>query len=519
VIAAAIIVLREVVEASLVIGIVLAATRGVPRRSAFIGGGVALGIVGALLVAAGAERLASGLEGMGQEVFNAAVLLIATVMLGWHNVWMKSHGAEIAREMKSVGQGVATGAKPLTVLLVVVGLAVLREGSEVVLFLYGVAAGGAGAASMFAGGALGLAGGIAIGALLYYGLLAIPTRHLFNVTGALLLLLAAGMAAQAAGFLVQAGYLPALADPLWDSSGVLPQHSVVGQVLHALMGYVDRPTGIQVAVFAAVACTIGALMVRGSRPRAPSRLATAAATLAMLGLSACLAALMPGRAQAAHTVYSPIVEEGELALETRGHEDFDSRDDVDGAGQYKLELEYTPNAFWRTELLGEWEKSAGGSLAATEVAWENVFQLTPQGKYWLDFGVLAEYAHSLERDGDDALELGLLAEKQFDRTVLTANFLAERAFASGAETELEYSARYRWRLYEAMEPGLEIHGSLGDWGDNGTLDEHEHQLGPSLFGRIRTGDGAAFRYEAAVLFGLTEESPDTTLRLQLEYEF
>ena len=103
-IAAAIIVLREVIEAALVIGIVLAATRGVESRGRHVAGGVALGLLGAILVAIFAEAIAGALEGMGQEIFNASVLLTATAMLGWHNVWMKRHGAEMGREMKAIGE-------------------------------------------------------------------------------------------------------------------------------------------------------------------------------------------------------------------------------------------------------------------------------------------------------------------------------------------------------------------------------------------------------------------------------
>lgn len=423
----------------------------------------------------------------------------------------------MARDMSALGRDVAAGGRSLCVLLAVVALAVLREGSEVVLFMYGMAAGGAGSTGMLVGGLLGLAGGVAIGALLYFGLLAVPTRHIFSVTGWLLLLLAAGMAAQAAGFLVQAGKLPALVDPLWDTSAVLPEQGMIGQVLHAFMGYVDRPSGMQVLFFAVVAATIGVLMSRIDRAR-PRFAKSTVAFVAAIVSAATLAGASP-RALAAHVVYSPVVEEGEVALEFRGHYDFDSRQGLDGSQQYKLDLEYTPTAWWRTEVLGEWEQEPDESLEATEVAWENVLQLTPQGKYWMDVGVLAEYAHSLEDGGEDALELGLLAEKQFARTVLTANVLFEREFESGAETETEYAARYRWRVSPAFEPGIEIYGGLGDWGDFGSLDEHEHEAGPSVMGKVRSGDRAAFKYEAAVLFGLTSESPDTTVRLLLEYEF
>jgi hypothetical protein len=203
----------------------------------------------------------------------------------------------------------------------------------------------------------------------------------------------------------------------------------------------------------------------------------------------------------------------------RGHYDFDSRDQVDGGQQYKIDLEYAPTWFWRTELLGKWEKEPGASIEATEVAWENILQFAPQGKYWADFGMLVEYVHSLEDGGNDGLELGLLGEKQFARTVLTVNLLAERGFASGAETEMEYAARYRWRVAQAFEPGIELYGELGEWGNSGSLDQHSHQIGPSLLGKVRARESSAIKYEAAVLFGLTQDSPDATVRLQLEYEF
>lgn len=264
-IAAAIIVLREVFEAALVVGIVLAATRDVPRRTAWVAGGIVLGVAGALVVAAFAEGIASALEGVGQEIFNAGVLISAAVMLGWHNVWMKTHGAQIAREMGTVGRNVASGITSLSVLLLVVGLAVLREGSEVVLFLYGIAASGTGSAQMLIGGLIGLAGGVLIGWALYRGLLRIPTRRLFAVTSVLLLLLAAGMAAQAAGFLVQADKLPALADPVWDTSAWLPEQGFLGQALHALVGYSDRPTGMQLVFFACTALLVGMAMKAAGR--------------------------------------------------------------------------------------------------------------------------------------------------------------------------------------------------------------------------------------------------------------
>ena len=245
--AIALLVFREVLEAALIVSIVAAATRGVPRRSAALLGGIAIGVLGALLVALGAGRIAALFSGVGQEVFNAGVLLAAVVMIAWHVIWMASHGRALAMQMQDVGKSVRTGASPLTVLVAVVALAVLREGSEVVLFLYGMLAGGAGHLS--AGLVLGLAAGVTIGLLLYFGLLRIPLRHFFAATNALLILLAAGLTADAMAFLVQADLLPALGEPLWDSSALLSEHSLPGQALHVLVGYSARPAPLQLLVW------------------------------------------------------------------------------------------------------------------------------------------------------------------------------------------------------------------------------------------------------------------------------
>jgi high-affinity iron transporter len=253
VLAALIIVFREVFEAGLIVGIVLAVTRSVPRRNRWIGGGVLAGAAAACLVAAFAGVLSQLFEGMGQELFNAAILAIAVIMLTWHNVWMARHGKEIAGEMRAIGQAVAEGSKSLLALAVVVAVAVLREGSEVALFLYGVAASdGGSAASLTIGGLMGLALGVAVCLLTYFGLMRIPPRALFATTTVLITLLAAGMAAQAVAFLQRANWLTPLDTVMWDSGWLLSESSIVGRALHTLVGYADQPTGMQIVIYLAV---------------------------------------------------------------------------------------------------------------------------------------------------------------------------------------------------------------------------------------------------------------------------
>jgi high-affinity iron transporter len=250
--ASLIIVFREVFEAGLIVGIVLAATEGIAHRGRWTAAGVVAGVLGASLLAFFAGALSNALSGNGQEVFNATILLIAVVMLSWHILWMASHGRELAREMKDVGRAVRIGERSLFAMSVVVAIAVLREGSEVVLFLYGIAASTqAGPGPLLLGGALGILAGAATSWLLYRGLLVIPIARLFSVTNVLVALLAAGMAGQAAAILAGIDLIPAWGYQLWDTSWLLSDGSIVGRALHALLGYSDRPMGVQVAAYVA----------------------------------------------------------------------------------------------------------------------------------------------------------------------------------------------------------------------------------------------------------------------------
>jgi high-affinity iron transporter len=264
--ASLVIVFREAIEAGLIVGIVLAATRGVPRRGSWVAAGVGAGALGACLVAGFAGELGALFNGSGQELFNAAILLTAVGMLTWHNSWMAGHGRELAREVREVGTAVADGERPLVALGVVVGVAVLREGSEVVLFPYGIlAAGGTSVAGMLAGGVLGILLGAVMSVLIYLGLLRVPAHRLFAVTTGLITLLAAGLAAQAVFFLQQADYFSGLAAPLWDTSWLLSDESVPGRLLHTLIGYTATPDAAQLLAYAAVIAMMLTLMrlVRG----------------------------------------------------------------------------------------------------------------------------------------------------------------------------------------------------------------------------------------------------------------
>lgn len=261
----ALIIFRETLEAALVISIVAAATRSVSRRTLMISLGVLAGLIGSGVLAGLTETIANLADGSGQELFNAGVLGVAVLMLGWHHVWMSSHGAELARDAKRVSAEVSEGTRGLSAIMILIALTVLREGAESVLFLHGMASGDGGSlADVLGGGALGLAGGAALGMVMYFGLMRIPLKWFFGVTGWMLVLLAAGLAGQMARFLIQADWLPSLVSPLWDTSAILSADSLAGRILHALVGYEPSPSAMQMLFYGA---TLGLILFAASLVR------------------------------------------------------------------------------------------------------------------------------------------------------------------------------------------------------------------------------------------------------------
>jgi len=262
-----VIMFREMLEMSMVLGVLFVVTRPVPsaRRWIYIGG--AIGLAGASFVAAFMHEMENSLQGTGEMWFNAVVMALAALMIGWTVVWMSSHGRELSMRMQSVGQAVSVGELPQTALMMVALAAVLREGSEAVFFMWGAAMSVPNdGLAMTAGGALGAIAAVALGYGMYKGLLRVPVNHILRVAGWLLILLAAGMAGKAADLLVDIGVLPSLVDTLWNTSHILPADGTIGQFLNVMVGYNDVPSGMQVAVFFSSLAIMAGLYRHYSRP-------------------------------------------------------------------------------------------------------------------------------------------------------------------------------------------------------------------------------------------------------------
>lgn len=268
----ALIVFRETLEAALFIGIVAAATRELAGRARWLTAGVGAGVLGAGVLAMFAQHLSGWLDGLGQDVVNIGILSIALAMLLWHCVWVSTHTREMVSDAKQLGQSVQQGRQTPWALLVVVALAVLREGAETVLFVAGSLTGNTATtpAAVLTAGLAGLLGGALLGLGIYAGLSRIPTRRVFSVTNVLIALLAGSLASQLARALAQAGFIESWTSPLWDSNALLSQDSALGTFMHALVGYDAQPSAAQLGSYLAALAVIYC-GTRLLRPSAPAR--------------------------------------------------------------------------------------------------------------------------------------------------------------------------------------------------------------------------------------------------------
>lgn len=253
----ALVIFREVFEIALIISILMVATKGLEKRVQWVIVGVLIGIVGSVVIAFFADAISQAAQGMGQEMLNAAILFVAAGLIGWTTLWMNRHGRRLSENFKRIGQDITQGNKPIYTLAGVVALTVFREGAEIVMFTYSSFMTGEKIDQIVFGGLLGLCGGVAIGIILYYGLLKVPVKKIFQVTSWLLIFLVAGMVSQAFGYLVAAGTVSEIIPMVWDTSKIIAESSFFGKTLQVVLGYSDRPTGIQLFSYISTLIVMG----------------------------------------------------------------------------------------------------------------------------------------------------------------------------------------------------------------------------------------------------------------------
>jgi len=224
--------------------------------------------------------------------------------------------------------------------------------------------------------------------------------------------------------------------------------------------------------------------------------------------------LMPSTSLA-KKVYSPLVKQGELEVETQNEVYRSKNAGIDGKAKHQIEVSYGVTDFWHTGVYAVYEKPAGGSLAYTQTKWANIIQLTPPDTYWLNAGFYIEYIRAAENlNKDDVLEVKALLEKPIEHWKHTLNMVLKKTLASNTDTGLEYAWRSRYKMDSGLEPAIEIYGGLGTTKHLNVQDQ-THLIGPVL--EYEFFDG----FEAAVgwLMNTSEGPAYGDFKLNIEYGF
>lgn len=264
------IVWRESVEALLVVGILYAwlkngdadARRGLP----YLWAGVGVGVLAAIALGAALVGFTEVLSGDAQDYFQTAMVLIACVLIVQMVLWMKQHGRTLKRDMEQSLQQ-STRDSNWWGVAVLVALAIAREGSETVIFLYGLGFGQTGHVGV--GQIVAVLIGLALAFLTFYvlqlGGKVFSWRHFFRVTEIMLLFLGAGLFQTGVDKLIDKEILPTLVDQLWNTSAVLDDSSTFGSLVATLTGYRAHPALMNVLAYAVYWFVVYLLVRRASR--------------------------------------------------------------------------------------------------------------------------------------------------------------------------------------------------------------------------------------------------------------
>jgi high-affinity iron transporter len=267
-----VITLREAFEASLLLGIVYTYLDRIGARRGFgyVTWGGALGLLASLGLGVAVSELSGPLIELGPDLIGLGVIFLAVIVLTWHGWWMRQHALTIKGDvLRRIDQARETQRFWIVGLIAFTG--VFREGAETVLFLWGLvtqaaAAGGWGSAI---GAVLGVTLAAGLGWAIFRGGRRVSLPRFFTATTLLILLLAAGLFSTGVGRLQGLGWLP-LAEPLWNTSGLLSDRGLVGSFLGGLVGYRAQPTALELGAYMLYVVVAGALIFRVRWP-APAR--------------------------------------------------------------------------------------------------------------------------------------------------------------------------------------------------------------------------------------------------------
>jgi high-affinity iron transporter len=253
----AIVVFRECVEIALLLGIIMALTKKISNSRIYITAGVMVGVIGASIFAFFTKYISDSFAGMGDEIFDSIVILITVLLIIWTIVWMKGYNFELKRKLSDLSDNQNNGYKHNLLLVLVVASTILREGSEIILMVYGISSAEKIDIDYYLIGlGIGALSGLIFGSIIYIGLIKFAGKYIFKISSFLLMLIAAGLSCQAAAKLTSTGIISQLSYQLWDSSWLISDASSGGKLLNAVTGYTARPNGMQLVFYISTICII-----------------------------------------------------------------------------------------------------------------------------------------------------------------------------------------------------------------------------------------------------------------------
>jgi len=224
--------------------------------------------------------------------------------------------------------------------------------------------------------------------------------------------------------------------------------------------------------------------------------------------------------RAGPVIYSPIVTRGELELEARAMRVSDSRPDFRGAGRGMLDIGYAPLDWWKSEFEFQWKRDAGDRTKFDSVALENFFQLTPQGRYWLDVGLFVEYERVAQPGDHDSFTFGPMLQKEFGPFLAVADLLLSREIGRGASShfDVDYRLQIQWQVLPRFAAAVEVYGKPGAISGFDDVRDQMLMAGPVGLGSMSFGAAGKLKYAVGYLFGLTRATERGTMKAVLEYE-
>jgi high-affinity iron transporter len=259
-----VIILHEVLEAVLLIGILLAVSHRMELRQKWLVGAFAIGLIGAVAYARNIAQISELFAGAGQEIANAILqtgIFFSLVVCVYLIARYRGQPESVTRSLSGA-------------MAVAVALALVQEGSEAFIYIVGYVQLEEFVSGVSIGSVVGFGIGISIGILFYYFLLALPADRAFWVGLALLAFAGSSMVLQAIQLLSQ-GDILTTGQPVWDSSRVVSESSIVGEFLNAFVGYEATPSATELIVFVAGYLTIATAALTGLGTRSINQLQTA----------------------------------------------------------------------------------------------------------------------------------------------------------------------------------------------------------------------------------------------------